>query len=202
MKTAASAILSILLAGPALAAKPTAGEANARATAWINNFPETGLVLNEQLEKAGFVGSTIAGSKNTMFVLNDGPWYITLGFTGEVTADTPLASLREQFSYIALDSLPLPGLDLPGWKVRAQTPTSSIRKNAGAVEFLKTGDGRISFRVRTRFFAIYGTDPSVLVPADASAPKGSYFQVREPFDLDLTIEAPFDIRNGDASSGD
>jgi hypothetical protein len=68
---------------------------------------------------------------------------------------------------------------------------SSIRKEAGAVEILKIGDGRITFRVKTHFFAIYGSDPSVLVPADAAAPEGSYFQVRERFNLDLTLDAPF-----------
>ena len=179
---------------PAHADKATAAEAKTKAAAWIDALPKEGLVLNEKRAKAGFVGQAIAGSKNTMFVLNDGDWYITLGFEGAVSGDTPLASLREKFSYIALDRLPLPGLKLPGWEVRARTPTSSIRKNAAAVEILKAGDGKVTLRVKTHFFAVGGRDPSVLVPADAPAPEGSYFQVRQRFDLDLTIEAPFEFK--------
>lgn len=181
-------------AAPSPPDKPTAAEAKSTTGAWIKALPKAGLVLNEKRAESGFVGRPIAGSKNTMFVLSDGPWYITLGFEGAVSADTPLETLREKFSYIALDRVPLPGLDLPGWKVRAQTPMSSIRKKAKAVEILKAGGGKITFRVKTHFFAIYGSDPSVLVPADAPSPAGSYFQIRERFDLDLTIEAPFGLK--------
>ena len=81
-----------------------------------------------------------------------------------------------------------PGLDLPVWEVRPQTPTSSIREG---VEVLSYGDGKIKVRIRTGFFALYGRDPSVLVSADAPAPPGSYFQIRRRFPLDLTLEAPF-----------
>ena len=87
-----------------------------------------------------------------------------------------------------LNSLPTPGLKLPGWEVRPQTPTSSVKKGG---EILAYGNGKIKLRVRTKFFALYGRDPSVLVPADASAPSGSYFQIRKEFPLDLTLEAPF-----------
>lgn len=179
---------------PAPAGKPTAAEAKAKAAAWIETLPETRLVLNEKRPKSGFVGRPIAGSKNTMFVLTDGPWRITLGFSGAVSEKTPVEDLRKQFSYIALDRLPLPGLDLPGWEVRPQTPTSSLRRDAKAVEILAAGDGRISIRVQTHFFAIYGRDPKVLVPADAAAPPDSYFQVRERFGLDLRLEAPFAMK--------
>ena len=59
------------------------------------------------------------------------------------------------------------------------------------MEVLHYGDGKIKLRMRTKFFALYGRDPSVLVPADAPSPPGSYFQIRKEFPLDLTLEAPF-----------
>ena len=71
---------------------------------------------------------------------------------------------------------------------RTQTSTSSVKKG---VKILAYRDGKIKLRVRTKFFALYGRDPSVVVPADAPAPLGSYFQIRKEFPLDLTLEAPF-----------
>lgn len=185
-----------LIATSATAAdpKPTAAEAEAKAAAWIKALGEKGLVIAEKRqhpEDAGFVGQAIAGSKNTMFVLSDHRYSITLGFEGAVDETTPLDTLREKFSYIALDTVPTPGLEIPGWKIKPRTPVSSLRKADGAVEILAAGDGKIAFRVKTHFFALSGNDPSVLVPADAGSPPGSYFQIRQRFEFDLTLESPF-----------
>ena len=171
-------------------AKPTGQAARAAAAKWLEGLGEKGLVLDEKVKQGGFTvthGPSAVG-RITKFSFQQSGWWVSFAFRGEHSADTPLATLRQGFWYVALDRLPTPGLDLPGWNVRPQTSTSSIRKG---VEVLAYGDGQIKLRVRTKFFALYGRDPSVLVPADAPSPPGSYFQIRKQFPLDLTLEAPF-----------
>jgi hypothetical protein len=170
--------------------KPTGSEAEAAAAKWLDGLGKRGLVLREDVKKGGFVvtHAPSALGRVTKFSFQQPGWWVSFAFHGELSAETPLKTLRKKFWYVALHRLPTPGLDLPGWEVRPQTPTSSFKKG---VEILAYGDGRIKLRVRTKFFALYGRDPSVLVPADAPMPPGSYFQIRRDFPLDLTIEAPF-----------
>ena len=170
--------------------KPTGDEAKATAAKWLNGLAKKGLVLKETVKEGGFVvtHAPSALGRVTKFSFQQPGWWVSLAFHGELSAKTPLKTLKEKFWYVALDRLPTPGLDLPGWEVRPQTPTSSIKKG---VEVLAYGDGKIKVRVRTKCFALYGRDPSVVVPADASAPPSSYFQIRKEFPLDLTLEAPF-----------
>jgi hypothetical protein len=175
------------------AGKPTGAEAQAAAAKWLDGLGEKGLVLNEKVEEGGFVvaHAPSAIGRITKFSFQQDGWWVSLAFKGELSADTSKKTLQDRFWYVALDRLPTPGLDLPGWDVRPRTPTSSIREG---VEVLSYGDGKIKVRVRTGFFALYGRDPSVLVPADAPSPPGSYFQIRRKFPLDLTLEAPFEFK--------
>ena len=173
---------------------PGADEPEKKAGEWLKGLGEGGLVIKEVREgdgATGFVGRPIAGSKSTMFVLSDDNWYITLGFDGEVSEKSTVETLREKWSYIALDKVPTPGLAVEGWEIKPRTPVSSLRRASGAVEFISGGDGKVAIRVKTNFFALYGRKMGVLVPADAGLPPGTYFQIRKPFNLDLTIEAPF-----------
>jgi hypothetical protein len=169
--------------------KPTGSEAKAAAAEWLDGLGEKGLVLNQAISESGFVvthGDSAVG-RVTKFDFQQSGWWVSLAFRGELSAETPLKTLNEKFWYVTLDRLPTPGLTLPGWEVRPQTATSSVEKG---VEVLHYGDGKIKLRVRTKFFALYGRDPSILVPADAPLPPGAYFQIRKEFPLDLTLEAP------------
>ena len=198
---AAILLLSFTLNSVLVSAEPPLGkprgpgkEVEAKAAAWLDKLGEDGLVLKVKLEGVdGFVGRPIAGSKNTMFVFSHDGWYITLGFEGAVSEKTPLETLREKWSYIALDKVPTPGLEQEGWEIKPRTPVSSLRKASGAVEFLEGGDGKISIRVKTHFFALYGRELGILVPADAPTPEGSYFQIRKKFNLDLSMDVPFSM---------
>lgn len=169
--------------------KPTGSEAQVAAAEWLDGLGVKGLVLNQAVTERGFVvthGDSAVG-RVTKFDFQQSGWWVSLAFRGELSADTPLKTLNEKFWYVTLDRIPTPGLALPGWEVRPQTPTSSVEKG---VEVLQYGDGKIKLQVRTKFFALYGRDPSILVPADAPAPPSSYFQIRKEFPLDLTLEAP------------
>jgi len=182
--------IHVALLGAEPAKKPSGAEAEAAAAKWLDGLGKKGLVLDESVKKGGFVvaHAPSALGRITKFSFQQGDWWVSLAFKGELTADTSKEVLQSNFWYVALDRLPTPGLDLPGWDVRPRTPTSSINKG---VEVLAYGNGKIKIRVRTDFFALYGRDPSVLVPADAPSPPGSYFQIRKTFPLDLTLEAPY-----------
>jgi hypothetical protein len=170
--------------------KPTGAEAEAKAAKWYNGLDEKGVVIDETFKEGGFAvtHAPSALGRITKFSLNQDGWWISFACKGEHTAETPVETLQKNFWFVALDRLPTPGLDLPGWDVRLRTPTSSIREGVEVVSF---GEGKVKLRVTTKFFAIYGRDPSVLVPADAPSPPGSYFMIRKNVPLDLTIEAPF-----------
>jgi hypothetical protein len=176
--------------GAAAEHKPNGDEAKVAAAKWLDGLDKKGLVLKQKVEGQGFVvahGPSAFG-RVTKFTLQEADWRVSLLFKGELTPETPLETLKNNFLHVTLDSLPTPGLTLPGWEVRPQTPTSSFKQG---VEILAFQDGKIKLRVQTTFFALYGRDPSVNVPADASAKPDSYFQIRKDFALDLELEAPF-----------
>ena len=172
-------------------AKVAGGDPKTVAGAWLEGLGGKGLVLVEKAADPGFVGQWISGAKSTMFVYTKPGWYMSLGFSGKITPNTPLKTLKQQFKYIALNRLPTPGLAVEGWQIRPRTPRSSFRDG---VEFLSYKNGKIKLRVKTKFFALSGRDTRVLVPMDAPSPKGAYFQIRKPFTLDLTIEAPMAMK--------
>jgi predicted secreted protein len=171
--------------------KVAGGDPKTVAAAWLEGLGAKGLVLVEKGPAPGFVGRKIAGRKSTMFVYSKPGWYLSLGFSGPITPKTPLKTLKQSFKYIALNQLPTPGLKIEGWRIRPQTPRSSFQDG---VEFLSYANGKIKLRVKTKFFALYGRDTRVMLPADAPSPKGTYFQIRKPFSLDLTIEAPMAMK--------
>jgi hypothetical protein len=170
------------------AAQPDAAHARAVAEHWLDGLGRRGLVLNETMNHGGFEVSHSEGLQGliTRFQLRQPGWSLLIAFDGELSTTTPLRTLRNSFRYAALDRLPTPGLEIPGWEVWPRTPRSSFGEG---VEILAYGNGRIRLRVRTSFFALYGRDPSVLVPADSRAPAGSFFQIRRSIPLDLTIDA-------------
>jgi hypothetical protein len=184
-------------------AKPTSTEAQAAAAQWLHALGPNGLVLHHRLPdpapsggygaERGFLASQNTSpywkGKQTTLVLEEPGWSIRLGFNGELSARSPRRTVQRLFSYLVLERLPTPGLALSGWEVRPLTPSSHVVQG---VEILHYGNGRISLRVRTRFFALSGQDPAAIshLPADAAAPPSAYFQIRQPFPLDLTLEAP------------
>lgn len=173
--------------------KPTGAEAKATAEKWLESLGEKGLVIEKVVKEGGYEAkhAPSALGKITKFSFQEADWWVTLSFKGELTADTPVKTLQKQFWHATLDRLPTPGLDLPGWDVRPRTPVSSFSKG---VEVLEYGEGKMKVRIQTGFFALSGNDPAVLVPADAPSPAGSYFQIRKPFTLDLTLEAPYKFK--------
>ena len=92
-------------------------------------------MLNQCERKQGFVGHKIAGSKSVMFIFQKPGWHINLGFSEEISADTPLKELQSRLKHVALDQLPTPGLAVSGWEIRPQTPVSSFKDGVEIVGF-------------------------------------------------------------------
>ena len=187
--------LSLVLAGPTLAngqtkpepKKATVEQAKSAAQRWLAKHQEQGLVLKIDEQKTPLVGRNIAGSASTMYVFEKPGWYLTLGFDGKLTPEMTAPDVQRKLKYVALDKIPIAEIEAPGWEIRPRTPVSSFQEGVKITGFQ---EGRMQVRVNTRFFAIYGRDPSVLVPADAPTPPHAYFQLRRNFPLDLTLSAP------------
>ncbi len=182
------------LVNPCLAADPvpaSAEKAELATNKWLDGLGMKGLVIEQTVEGNGFVGQKIVGRESYMYVLSQEGWYVNLGFAGKVEKTTPLETLKAKFKYVALNRVPTPGLAVPGWDIRPRTPVSSFKDG---VEFVSYKDGLLTVKVNTKFFALYGRDPKVLFPQDRAAPKGSYFQIRKNFPLDLTLTAPVTLK--------
>jgi hypothetical protein len=116
---------------------------------------------------------------------------ITLGFQDEnLTKHSSLDQLRSSFSFIALDRLPVPGLDgIPShWQIYPQTPISSFSEGV-TFEQYDPNTQILKLIIRTGFFAIYGDNPTQPRMADAPAPKGTYLQVRRDIQGDIKLRA-------------
>jgi hypothetical protein len=105
---------------------------------------------------------------------------ITLGFNDEgLTENSSLDQFRSNFNFIALDRLPVPGLDgVPSqWNIYPQTPISSFSEGV-TLEQYNSNTQILQLKIETQFFAIYGTIPQKNPIMCGSAPKGTYLQVR------------------------
>ena len=185
----------IFTLGPVCAAddKPVAAassaEAENQARTWLEKLGERGLVVEETSKTTAFKRTYNKSVNSTSFQFSQEGWWVTISFSGDVTAKTSLEDLRKSIKFVALDKVPTPGLEIPGWQVKPQTPSSSFKKG---VEIADLKDGVLSLKVKTECFALYGTNPKEmsLVPADAGAPKAAYFQIRKSFPLELKLSAP------------
>ncbi|CAF2041816.1 unnamed protein product [Rotaria magnacalcarata] len=129
-------------------------------------------LTHETIEFNQHSGSLFTGSKPQVT--------ITLGFNDEgLTKDSNLTQFVANFNFIALDRLPVPGLDgVPSqWQIYPQTPISSFSEGV-TLEQYDPNTQILKLSVQTGFFAIYGSVPQKHLIADARAPKGTYLQVR------------------------
>ena len=189
----------LLVAGPCFAddEKPerktqiaTSESAEAKTRDWLDKLGKRGVLIEESSTKTALSGRYVRGANSTSFDFNQAGWQLTVGFSGKVTVDTKLDDLRKRLTFVALDKLPTPGLEVPGWEIKPRTPTSRISKG---VELVALEDRSLTLKVKTQCFALHGTNPKLmkLVPADAGSPKSAYFQIRKRFPLELTLTAPF-----------
>ncbi|CAF0945247.1 unnamed protein product [Adineta ricciae] len=126
-----------------------------------------------------------------MFTADTDNVRITIGFkTESLNKDSSLDDFYSNFNYIALDHLPLPGLHgIPSeWDVYPQTPMSSFSDGV-RFEHYDPASQILKLDIETNFFAIYGQLPQQHYMADASLPKGSYFQVRRDIQASIKLHA-------------
>jgi hypothetical protein len=183
--------------GPSSAAEMA--ELTAKVEAWLAAHPE-GLVLDLKEATPGIGFSSYPHFNEPAKFAADTPnglliyWdesdhrYISLGFSEDISPKSDLKTLQSSLTYAALNQLPMPGLDLPGWNFGPSTPISSFKEGVEIVGF----DGaRIQVKIKTTFFAVYGLkaacEPLMM---DAPTPEGCYFQVRRDFPLTLALDVP------------
>lgn len=183
-----------------------ADEARAIGQKWLESRKESGMVIVQVFDGKGWVdqrrparkatnanppanppAKTNGQSKIASYQISQDGYWMTLGFSKPIEAATGLGQLRATFQFLAINRVPM-GVEFPeGWSVSPRTPTSSFKEG---VEFLDLRQGRLTIRVRTNFYAIYGQDKSLKIPMDVRAPEGSYFSIERDLPLDMTISAP------------
>ena len=132
---------------------------------------------------------------DTLFSASQDQLYITLGFNeAGLNQNSTLADFQSAFNFVALDKLPLPGLDgiPPQWKLRPQTPMSSFSDGV-TLEKYDPSTQTLKLTIQTNFFAVYGNIPQEHPIMDAPAPKGTYLQVRQDFQGDIQLNAKLDF---------
>jgi hypothetical protein len=154
------------------------------------------LTITEQEPNKGLVGYARYNAANTtcgnapdyLFIYSSKDIYINIGFSSDVNYDSTLEEVRAKLNYVALNKLPMPGFECPQhWTIYPMTPVSSFKNGVDIIEF---GNGRIKYTVKTNFFSVYGTIPSLHVCDRASA-KGTYFSVENrDLSLDMTVDLP------------
>jgi hypothetical protein len=182
-----AALIIGIAAGATFAEKPAAPSHDAVKGAvaqWIDG-------LRDQAYTATFRasdGKSPLPSKrinDRLFAFQEGDVYIGIGFKKAPANTSTLQELRQTFAHLALDRIPVPGIDAKHWETRLRTPRSSFREGV-TIESWEAGV--IKLRVRTEFFAAGGRRTDILVPADAGMPEGTYFQIRRPIRADFLIE--------------
>ena len=118
----------------------------------------------------------------------EGPIFISIAFNKKVTPSSTVQDLQTSLKWVSLDKLPMPGFKYPyGWDIYPRTPVSSLKNGVKIISFQ---NGRLHFKVDTRFFAVYGKIRGLRLPADASAPIGTYFQVRKDIHGLIDVNMP------------
>lgn len=135
---------------------------------------------------AGQVPLAASPVNDHLFAIRGDEAEFGLGFSEAPAATSTLAELRRTFAHIALDRIPVPGVQATGWETRLRTPTSTITEGVTIVSW---ENGIIRLRVQTEFFAAYGQRADVQVPADAALPEDAHFQIRRRLAADFEIRA-------------
>ena len=118
----------------------------------------------------------------------DGPVFISIAFTKKVLPSTSVEDLRNNLRFVTLDHVPMPGFHYPAnWDITPVTPVSSFKDGVTIVSFK---NGRIHYKVKTRFFSVYGRKSNLPEIPDSSSPKGSYFSVRKDIDGMIDVNMP------------
>ncbi|CAF1469453.1 unnamed protein product [Adineta steineri] len=170
-----------------------AGEQDTQEVAAIKTQIESWLKTNNNTLKLDLTNNTLDFKKicDTLFTSDQATIRITLGFKDDnLTKNSSLDQFRSSFNFVALDRLPIPGLDgVPSqWNIYPQTPMSSFSEGV-TLEHYDPNTQTLQIHIQTKFFAIYGSVPQEHPMMDAAAPNGTYLQVRRDIKGDIKLNA-------------
>ncbi|CAF0933432.1 unnamed protein product [Rotaria sordida] len=125
----------------------------------------------------------------TMFTCSTPQTFISISFKHPILKDkVNLEELQRNFSFIALNQLSLPDLDVPSnWEVQPQTSMSSFDEGV-TIEAYE--NGRLRVTIVTQFFAIDGQQEQRNPTMDKQADEGTYFQVRRDIKGTIKLDMP------------
>lgn len=151
---------------------------------WLESINYTlKLDLQEFDPNKGLVEQISPGNPNEPYFVHDNQSqgiYFNIGFSKKITPRSTIQDLRRSFSYVALDSLPMPGFVSPrNWSIRPLTPYSSFQEGVMIKSF---ENNRIEYSIDTQFFAVSGDkQDDVQKPCGRPSSPGTYFSVENSF---------------------
>ena len=163
--------------------------------AWLESIQYTlGLELREPgpgqgLKEEDFPGSKELGPTFTHLSNTDeyGEIYMSISFAKKVSPASTVQELQDNLKFVALDKLPMPGFTGPsGWSIHPSTPVSSFKEGVTITSF---ENGRMRYKIDTKFFAVYGNIPAQQ-PACGASPPGTFLQVRKDFRGLIEVNMP------------
>ena len=116
-----------------------------------------------------------------------GEIYMSISFAKKVSPTSTVQELQDNLKFVALDKLPMPGFTGPsGWSIHPSTPVSSFKEGVTITSF---ENGRMRYKIDTRFIAVYGNIPAQQ-PGCGASPPGTFLQVRKDFRGLIEVNMP------------
>eukprot|EP01124_Arcella_intermedia_P034811 TRINITY_DN8696_c0_g1_i1.p1 TRINITY_DN8696_c0_g1~~TRINITY_DN8696_c0_g1_i1.p1 ORF type:complete len:173 (-),score=38.04 TRINITY_DN8696_c0_g1_i1:24-542(-) len=133
-------------------------------------------------------GSPNINSDKRSVTLSTPDTNITISFSKDISPNDTLATLKASLDYVAINTIPMHGFETPQhWKLSPRTPQSSFSEGVEVIEY---GGGRMTVRIKTRFYAVYGNIPA-LQRGCGPSPKGTYVCVNQDMNATILLELPF-----------
>lgn len=116
--------------------------------------------------------------------------YFLISFTKIISPSSTVEELRDALNFVTLDDIPLQGFEYPtGWSIRPQTPVSSFKEG---VEIVSYENGRLHYKIDTRFFCIYGNcDETIIGSCNPPPAPNTFFcierDIRGVIDVDMPL---------------
>ena len=120
-----------------------------------------------------------------LVAFTEGDVYMAVGFSEAPKREASVRELQATLEFVALDRIPVPGVNATAWETRFMTPRSSFKEG---VTFESWKDGVLRLRVQTTFFAASACRTDLVFPMDSPLPAGTCFRITAPIKADLIIE--------------
>lgn len=125
---------------------------------------------------------------------------LTIGLDNHINANMTADEVQGLINFVSNSGFPIEKLGNDHWHIEASTLRSHLETGFRVTHF---GNGKMTIKISTDFFAVYGLDKRVIPFPDALTPEFAYFQNRQSFRGDITLQISIDeLQSADDPIGD